>query len=254
MASGHLSSAQVLYLQEARMKLLARRARTLVKALGAFAVALALLTVPGPSVQPVTAPAVPPEPYAYPKTPHVDVTFNPALWSGAHKLIGFGTTYDAYKYAGSWYDHPKTWVSVDPQNQYLSPTKCKAHPEWGCYNRDMGSWSKLVRPWNGVEHVDNLYAALGPLLRKRIAEQMPRWHQIPTHKLLITSLITHKSVEVWVVDYCDCRQRHPNGPSSAWSLVDLSPQAWAALGAYKNGHSGANIKGWNNTIEVRFLP
>lgn len=177
-----------------------------------------------------------------------------ADWTTANKMVGFGTTYDAYNHARSWYDHPKTWVSVDPQNKYLSTAKCKQHPEWHCYRRDMGSWSKLVRPWNGVAYVGNLYAAIGPYLRQRIGWQMPRWHQIPTHKLLITSLVTHKSVEVWIADYCDCRQQHNNGPSSAWSLVDLSPQAWEALGAYKSGHSGPNIPGWSNRIEVRFLP
>jgi len=233
------------------MQLQARRAQALLKLLGVVAVATVLLVSPSP-----TAVETSPEPVIYdqPPVPSVSVDFDVSAWSDAHKVIGFGTTYDAYDYARSWYDHPNTWVSVDPENKPLNKSKCKSHPEWGCYYRDMGSWNKLVRPWDGVEHVDNMYAALGPYLRKSIAEQMPLWHQIPTHKLLITSLVTHKSVEVWVVDYCDCRQRHPDGPASAWSLVDLSPQVWAALGAYKNGRNGQNVKGWKNTIEVRFLP
>jgi hypothetical protein len=232
------------------MKLQARRAQTLVKTLGALAVAMALLAFPTPEVEVEASPEL----YAYPQVPVVEVAFNTATWSSANKFTGFGTTYDAYKHAWSWYDSSDTWVSVDPQNQSLNKKKCKAHPEWGCYYRDMGTWKKLVRPWDGLAYVGNLYAAIGPYLRQRISSQMPRWHQIPTHKLLITSLITHKSVEVWIVDYCDCRQNHPNGPASSWSAVDLSPQAWAALGAYRNGTSGPNIKGWKNTIEVRFLP
>jgi hypothetical protein len=203
-----------------------------------------------PSASPT--PSLPVDQPAVPNTGSLVTDF--ADWNTAHKIVGFGTTYDAYNHAKSWYDNPRTWVSVDPENRYLSKSKCKNHPEWKCYYRSMGSWSKLVRPWNGVKHVDNLYAAIGPYLRQRIADQMPRWHQIPTYKLLITSLVTHKSVEVWIVDYCDCRQRHPDGPASAWSLVDLSPQAWEALGAYKHGHSGPNINGWSNKIEVRFLP
>lgn len=253
MSSGHVSRSLLPYPEEARMKLPARRAhRRLWTVLVALAVAGALLVVPAPGVETATAPGI--QSYDYPKTPNVDVTFDRAYWAPAHKMIGFGTTYDAYRHARSWYDNPKTWVSVDPNNKQLTKSKCLQNPNWGCYYRDMGSWNKLVRPWNGLEYVGNMYAAIGPALRKRIAEQMPRWHQIPTNKLLITSLVTHKSIEVWVVDFCDCRQRHPNGPASAWSLVDLSPQAWAALGAYKNGHSGPNIKGWKNTIEVRFLP
>jgi hypothetical protein len=203
-----------------------------------------------PSASPT--PSLPVDQPAVPNTDSLVTDF--ADWHTTHKIVGFGTTYDAYNHAKSWYDSPDTWVSVDPQNQYLNKKKCNAHPEWGCYYRDMGSWKKLVRPWDGLAYVGNLYAAIGPYLRQRIAKQMPRWHQIPTHKLLITSLVTHKTVEVWIVDYCDCRQRHPDGPASAWSLVDLSPQAWAALGAYKHGHSGPNINGWNNRIEVRFLP
>lgn len=233
------------------MKLPARRAQVLLKALGALAVATALLV----SCSPVSE-KTPPVPVVadQPAVPAIDASYDTALWGPANKIVGFGTTYDAYNHARSWYDNPKTWVSVDPQNKYLSLAKCRNHPEWKCYYRDFGTWKKLVRPWNGLKYVGNMYAAIGPYLRKRIAEQMPLWHQIPTHKLLITSLVTHKSVEVWVVDYCDCRQRHPDGPASSWSLVDLSPQVWAALGAYKNGKNGANIKGWENAIEVRFLP
>lgn len=174
------------------------------------------------------------------------------IWAHAPTLTGFGTTYDAYNFAGSWYDNPDTWVQDDPNGQPLTPARCKAHPEYGCYQRDMGSWKKLVRPWSTT--LGDMYAAIGPLLRKQIGWQMPTWHGIPEHKLRITSLVTGKSVVVWVADYCDCRQKHPNGPSSAWSLVDLSPQVWAALGAYKSGHTGPNVKGWNNRITVQFVP
>lgn len=173
-------------------------------------------------------------------------------WATASVLTGFGTTYDAYNFAGSWYDNPDTWVQEDPDGKPLTPARCKEHPEYSCYYRDMGSWKKLVRPWSTT--LDNMYAAIGPLLRKQIGWQMPGWHGVPQHKVLVTSLVSGKSVEVWIADFCDCRQRHPHGPSSAWSLIDLSPQVWAALGAYKSGVGGPNVSGWNNRIEVRFLP
>lgn len=173
-------------------------------------------------------------------------------WRLAPRLVGFGTTYDAYNHSGAWYDSPKTWVSVDPSGKLLTEKSCKQHPEDGCYYEHFKTWKKLVRPWSST--LGDMYAAIGPELRRIIGEQMPRWHTLPNKKLLITSMATHRSVEVWIADYCDCRQNRPKGPSSAWSLVDLSPQVWAALGAYKNGHSGANVKGWTNAIEVRFIP
>jgi hypothetical protein len=173
-------------------------------------------------------------------------------WRFAPRLVGFGTVYDAYEHSRAWYDSPKTWVSVDPQGKNLTDKSCKQHPEYKCYYKKFETWSKLVRPWSST--LGNMYAALGPELRRLIGEQMPQWHTLPSKRLLVTSLATRKSVEVWIADFCDCRQNHPDGPPSAWSLVDLSPQAWAALGAYKNGKGGARVKGWTNAIEVRFIP
>jgi hypothetical protein len=170
---------------------------------------------------------------------YLEVPEETSIWANAPVLTGFGTTYDAFTFAGSWYDDTSTWVQEDPTGKTLTPALCKKHPEYKCYHRNMGGWTKLVRPWSTT--LDDMYAAIGPLLRKRIADQMPAWHGVPQHKLLITSLETGISVEVWIADYCDCRQKHPNGPSSAWSLVDLSPQVWKALGAH-------------GRIEVRYLP
>jgi hypothetical protein len=175
----------------------------------------------------------------YLETPTADVS----IWTNAPVLTGFGTTYDAFSFAGSWYDSPKTWVQEDPAGNRLTPALCAQHPEYKCYRRDMGGWTKLVRPWSTT--LNDMYAALGPLLRKRIGDQMPGWHGVPQHKVLVTSLQTGISVEVWIADYCDCRQRHPNGPASAWSLIDLSPQVWEALG--RKGKPGGKI-------EVRYLP
>jgi hypothetical protein len=172
----------------------------------------------------------------------------PTAMSQAITLTGFGTTYDAYKHAGSWYDSPKTWVQVDPDNRWLTKSMCKKHPEYKCYWRDMGGWKKLVRPWSTT--LNNMYAALGPKLRKYL--DIPKWHTIPSKQIMVTSLVTGISVMVWIADYCDCRQGTKD-PSND-SLIDLSPQVWAALGAYKDGHSLPNVKGWNNSIEVRFVP
>jgi len=170
---------------------------------------------------------------------YLDVPEETDIWANAPVLTGFGTTYDAFTFAGSWYDDTSTWVQEDPAGTTLTPALCKKHPEYKCYHRNMGGWTKLVRPWSSP--LNDMYAAIGPLLRKHIADQMPAWHGVPQHKLLITSMETGISVEVWIADYCDCRQKHPSGPSSAWSLVDLSPQVWKALGAH-------------GRIEVRYLP
>jgi hypothetical protein len=174
---------------------------------------------------------------------YLEVPEDVSIWTNAPVLTGFGTTYDAFSFAGSWYDDTSTWVQEDPTGKTLTPALCKKHPEYKCYHRDMGGWTKLVRPWSSP--LNDMYAALGPLLRKRIGDQMPAWHGVPQHKVLITSLQTGISVEVWIADYCDCRQSHPNGPASAWSLIDLSPQVWEALG--RKGKPGGQI-------EVRYLP
>jgi hypothetical protein len=174
---------------------------------------------------------------------YLEVPEETSIWANAPVLTGFGTTYDAFSFAGSWYDDKSTWVQEDPTGKTLTPSLCKKHPEYKCYRRDMGGWTKLVRPWSTT--LNDMYAALGPLLRKRIGDQMPVWHGIPQHKVLVTSLQTGISVEVWIADYCDCRQNKPNGPAAAWSLIDLSPQVWEALG--RKGKPGGKI-------EVRYLP
>lgn len=177
-------------------------------------------------------------------------------WADAVTLTGYATTYDAFSHAGSWYDDPSTWVQVDPTGKTLTPALCKQHPEYQCYQRDMGGWTKLVRPWSTT--LDNLYAALGPVLRKVIADQMPRWHTIPTHKLRITSLESGRSVEVWIADYCACTGYAVRNGKKVHPLVDLSPEAWKALGRVYNGAGGTmhtDGRQWStNWITVEYLP
>lgn len=168
-------------------------------------------------------------------------------WQDAFKANGFGTVYDAYQHDRSWYDSPKTWI-------YASKEECARNPKWRCYLRNMGGWTARVRPWK--TSLKNMYAAIGPRLRKYL--NMPKWHTIPTQKLLIISTHSGKWVEVWIADSCDCRQGTP-GNLADDSLIDLSPQVWAALGAYKNGKIPSwpfkpTTPGWRNDIEVRFIP
>lgn len=177
-------------------------------------------------------------------------------WADAVTLTGYATTYDAFNHAGSWYDDTSTWVQVDPTGAPLTPALCKQHREYQCYHRDMGGWTKLVRPWSTT--LNNLYAALGPVLRKVIADQMPRWHTIPTHKLRITSLESGRSVEVWIADYCACTGYAVRNNKKVHPLVDLSPEAWKALGRVYNGSGGTmheDGRQWHsNWITVEYLP
>lgn len=173
-------------------------------------------------------------------------------WKIAPKFVGFGTTYDAYRHSGAWYDSSDTWLSSDDNGNWLTNESCKQHPEWECYMKDFGSWSRLVRKWSST--LGDMYGALGPKLRKIIGEQMPSWHFRPIHTVLVTSLATGKSVEVWIADYCACGGSDKKQNTKDDPLIDLSPQVWAALGAYKDGHHPPNVKGWTNSIEVRFIP
>lgn len=164
-------------------------------------------------------------------------------WNNAVKLTGYGTTYDAYTYAGSWYDDRSTWI-------YASEADCIDNPSCFWYK------GRLAQPWSST--LNNLYAALGPVLRKVIAEQMPRWHTVPTHKLRITSLETGRSVEVWIADYCACTGYAVQNGKKVHPLVDLSPETWKALGRVPNGHGGSmhtDGRQWNsNWITVEYLP
>ena len=169
-------------------------------------------------------------------------------WDNAIRVNGFGTRYDAYQHARSWYDAPKTWV-------YANKKECARRPEWKCYLRDMGGWYANVRPWK--TSLKNMYAALGPRLREHL--KLPGWHTVPNQKLLIISTHTGKSVEVWIADYCACHGADRKQGTRDDSLIDLSPEVWAALGAYKNGKIprwpyANTTPGFKNTIEVRFIP
>jgi hypothetical protein len=164
-------------------------------------------------------------------------------WADAVTLTGYATTYDAYEKARSWYDDSNTWV-------YTSSAACTKIA--GCFWHD----GSLVRPWSST--LNNLYAALGPVLRKVIADQMPRWHTIPTHTLRITSLESGRSVEVWIADYCACTGYAVVDNKKIHPLVDLSPETWEALGRVYNGQGGvmhADGRQWHtNWITVEYLP
>lgn len=197
-----------------------------------------------------SAPATPtpdPFPIDQPSVPPTSAHDWPDKWETAFRANGFGTVYDAYQHSGAWYDSPKTWV-------YANKSKCDKNPKWRCYLRDMGGWTASVRPWKTT--LKNMYAALGPRLRKYLG--IPAWHTVPTQRLLIISTHTGKWVEVWIADFCDCRQGTA-GNSADDSLIDLSPQVWAALGAYKGGKVPSwpfspTTPGWRNDIEIRFIP
>lgn len=207
--------------------------------------AISVAACESPSIP--ASPTPEPLPIDQPSTPSSGGYDVPDKWVDAFRVNGFGTVYDAYQHARSWYDAPKTWV-------YVNKAECAKNPEWRCYLRDMGGWYANVRPWKTT--LKNMYAALGPRLRKYL--NIPAWHTIPTGKLLIISTHSGKWVEVWIADSCDCRQGTPSNPYDD-SLIDLSPQVWSALGAYKNGKVPAwpfkpTTPGWRNDIEVRFIP
>jgi hypothetical protein len=232
------------------MKLPARRAhRRLWTVLVALAVATGLLATLGFWNPPEPAQEPPREVfYDQPPVPPAKGYEWADKWETAFRVNGFGTRYDAYQHARSWYDAPKTWV-------YASAKECKKNPKWKCYRRNMGGWTALVRPWSTT--LDNMYAALGPRLRKYL--NIPAWHTIPTQKLLIISTHSGKWVEVWIADYCACHGADRKQGTRDDSLIDLSPQVWAALGAYKGGKIpkwpyANTTPGFKNTIEIRFIP
>jgi hypothetical protein len=183
-------------------------------------------------------------------------------WADAVTLTGYATTYDAFY----WRNH-QSWFSLDEfgkpgKNAWIFASKadCAKNPEWKCYTRMVGPYKKLVRPWSST--LNNLYVALGPVLRDRIAKQMSRWHTIPTHKLRFTSLQTGISVEVWIADSCSCDGYVVVDNTKIHPLVDASPEAWAAVGReeyYVNGQryyrdATTGGKWYSNWITVEYLP
>lgn len=183
-------------------------------------------------------------------------------WFYAESVTGYATTYDAFY----WLDH-QAYYSLSKSGKagrhaYLIESKdaCKKNPQWKCYSVNMGGWLQYRRPWKST--LENLYAALGPYLRSVIADQLPRYHKIPAHKLRITSLETGRSVEVWIADVCPCNGYIVSGGKKIHSLVDLSPEAWAEMGReeyYINGkryyRNAATGEQWgSNWITVEYLP
>ena len=194
-------------------------------------------------------------------------------WADAVTLTGYATTYDASTHIcrgdtcwrpgyGAWWTptarKADRWV-------YASAAGCKKHREWQCYWRDfVGSkgerWKSLVRP---LTEPITLYAALGPVLQKLIADQNPRWHFLPTNKLRITSLESGLSVEVWIVDTCGCegyvevngKRVHPllDLPQvGVWEAVDREEYYVDGVRYYRHASTG---EPWSsNWITVEYLP
>ena len=71
------------------------------------------------------------------------------------------------------------------------------------------------------------YGAAGPELR---LHHNFRFAMKP-YPVLVTSLLTERSVLVWVVDYCECEGRKAKGDER---LIDLAPEVWDALGVPKS--------------------
>jgi hypothetical protein len=210
------------------MKLQARGAhQRLWTVLVAMAVAMALLTAswslyktPGNSpTPPVEASQAPPTP----EDPWADAT----TYTGPFRIA---TTYDAFHDR-----NVQAWYSLSSKGKrgvngwiYASKADCAKNPGWKCYTRMVGSYKRLVRNWTSP--IENMYAALGPALRKIIGNQIPQWHTAPSNKILITSVETGISAEVWVADSCACGGSDQIAGTKDDRLIDLSPEAWKALG------------------------
>ena len=142
-------------------------------------------------------------------------------------VTGVVTTYDASNHrcaakecwataTGAWWTTtaPKAlrWVNV-------SKEACKLHPEWHCYQKDFGSFKKLVRPYYANMTV---YAAAGPELRQLISKAYGRfpslWHMKPYVKVRFWQILpdgTEVSHIIYIVDTCNCER-----------MADFSPGAW----------------------------
>lgn len=210
------------------MKLPARRAhQRLWTVLVALAVASGSLLISGslnigfldrptPSVEPSLTP-----------TPSLDPWANAKTYSGPFRVA---TTYDAFHDG-----NVQAWYSLSSKGKrgvngwiYASKADCVKNPGWKCYTRMVGPYKKLVRNW--ISPIENMYAALGPALRKIIGDQIPAWHTAPSNKILIISVETGIAVEVWVADFCACGGNDQVAGTKDDRLIDLSPEAWEALG------------------------
>lgn len=71
------------------------------------------------------------------------------------------------------------------------------------------------------------YGAAGPELRLHHNFNFG----MKPYPVLVTSILTERSVLVWVVDWCDCQGRKIKGDER---LIDLAPAVWDALGVPKS--------------------
>ncbi len=241
------------------MKLPARRAhQRLWTVLVALAVATGGLLYSGkldirfpigltPPVEPSLTPSPPLDPWAEAKT-----------YSGPFRIA---TTYDAFHD-----NNVQAWYSLSSKGKrgfngwiYASKADCAKNPGWKCYTRMVGQYKKLVRNWKSP--IRNMYAALGPALRKLIGDQIPKWHTAPSNKILIISVETGVSVEVWVADSCACGGNDQVAGTKDDRLIDLSPEAWRALGRVtwydakgKRHYKNADGSKWDtNAVIVKYF-
>jgi len=164
----------------------------------------------------------------------------PPVWVNETTVKGLYTPYDASKMHcvgrtcerttyGSWWT-----TTAAPSSQWVSvsPKRCRAHPEWNCYKRDMGGWKKLVRPYAAnLEY----YAAAGPLLIKAIKSayggKFPSiWHKEPFIRVRFSVQLpngTTLSRIAFVVDRCICQGRHKDPNDDR--IVDMSRALFAAF-------------------------
>jgi hypothetical protein len=90
------------------------------------------------------------------------------------------------------------------------------------YTREEGGPAR-----NQDEGPYHFYGAAGPELR---LYHNFRFGMKP-YPVLVTSILTERSVLVWVVDYCECEGRRIKGDER---LIDLAPEVWDALGVPKS--------------------
>lgn len=241
------------------MKLQARRAhQRLWTVLVALAVATGGLLYSGKlSISFPNGPTTPVEPSLTP-TPSLDPWAGAKTYSGPFRVA---TTYDAF-YDGNaqaWYSTKKNGKRGVNGWIFATKNECAKNPGWKCYYRMVGPYKKLVRNWTSP--IGNLYVAIGPALRKIIGDQIPSWHTAPKHKLLLTSVETGISVEVWIADECWCFGTDKIGNTADDRLLDASPEAWEALGRVTwydaNGYRHyKNVDGskWDtNAVSVKYF-
>ena len=164
----------------------------------------------------------------------------PPVWVNETTVKGLYTPYDASNMRcagkrcaptdyGSWWT---TTAHPPAQSVSVSPRRCKAHPEWNCYKRDMGGWKKLVRPYAAnLEY----YAAAGPLLIKAIKRvyggQFPSiWHKEPFLRVRFSAELPNGTIIsriAFVVDRCICQGRHKDQNDDR--VVDMSRALWSGV-------------------------